>query len=203
MVHVSSLWIVLLVGSSFFRATLASQCISNIKDIYGAEKAVTDTAVQRTYVICPNKRYKVGTYDFYSQNLRGGSNSEPPLPLRPNIKIQCGEDGSRSCYIDSGDLQVDGTAIHGLRDNNLDNIEIIGFIFESAIKNSVLATKPGSITFKNCEWTVSSKIVLHRVGGKKCYKIWPPYDLQPTIYIYIAHYFLRSLHSYLLEYQSF
>mmetsp|Transcript_111283 Transcript_111283/g.227857 ORF Transcript_111283/g.227857 Transcript_111283/m.227857 type:complete len:847 (-) Transcript_111283:243-2783(-) len=150
--RVSLFWIALIVGSSVFHGTKAARCISSIEGIYDIEESVINTRVQRIYTLCPNRRYKVGTYDFYNKNLLRGSKSEPPLPLRPNIKIQCGEDGSRSCVISSGDLQIDGTAIHGLRDAEINNVEIVGFVFEDAIEHSFLATKPGSIIFKNCEW---------------------------------------------------
>jgi hypothetical protein len=161
-----SFWIVVLLASSFlFRLTISAdqQCISNINDIYDTEKDITNTSIERIYVLCPNRRYKIGYLDFYSQNLRGGDkDKQQPIPLRPNMKIQCGDVGSsRSCFIESGDLQVDGTAMRGLRDNNLDNVEIVGFIFEGAMKNSFWTTKPGSITFRNCEWTVRSNSIIN------------------------------------------
>uniref|UniRef100_A0A7S4AXB1 Right handed beta helix domain-containing protein n=1 Tax=Pseudo-nitzschia australis TaxID=44445 RepID=A0A7S4AXB1_9STRA len=152
-----SLWTLLLASSSIFHNTQAAECISRIKDIYTAEKAVTNINIQRTYIICPNRRYKVGTYDYYGQSLRRGDNGEPPLPLLPNIKLQCGEDAhpssSRSCFITSGDLQVDGTTTRGLGGENIGNVEIVGFVFEAALKHSFWATKSGSVTFQNCEWT--------------------------------------------------
>mmetsp|Transcript_11289 Transcript_11289/g.32532 ORF Transcript_11289/g.32532 Transcript_11289/m.32532 type:complete len:175 (+) Transcript_11289:394-918(+) len=155
----SSFWVLLVVDFSIFTATRAEKCLSSIIEIYDAEMAVTNTMVQRSYKLCPNRRYKIGTYDYYGKSLRG-SKSEPPLPLRPNIKIQCGDVdnvtplSSRSCFIDSGDLQIDGTATNGLGGENLGSVEISGFVFENALKHSFWATKPGFVTFQNCEWTV-------------------------------------------------
>jgi len=60
---------------------------------------------------------------------------------------------SRSCFIDSGDLQIDGTATNGLGGENLGSVEISGFVFENALQHSFWATKPGFVTFQNCEWT--------------------------------------------------
>jgi len=157
---VPSLWIAILVVSSCLFCTISAdqQCISNINGIYDIEKDIIDTSIKRNYFICPNRRYKMGSFDFYSQKFRrGDEDKQLPLPLRPNMKIQCGDGSSRSCLIESGDLQVDGTGIRGLRDNNLDNVEIVGFVFEDAMKNSVWTTKPGSITFRNCEWTVRAR----------------------------------------------
>jgi hypothetical protein len=48
--------------------------------------------------------------------------------------------------------------IRGIGDSRIDNVEIVGFVFQKAIQHSLLATKPGSITFQDCEWTVRSNI---------------------------------------------
>jgi hypothetical protein len=103
--------------------------------------------------LCPNKLYEIGYLDF-NHNLRKNQAGGPPLPLRSNMKIQCGDDGKREnlCWLTDGDIQVDGTAIRGLNDERLDNVEIVGLVFMNSIKHSLWVTKPGSITFKDCEW---------------------------------------------------
>jgi len=134
-------------------ATSFASCILDFKDIYTAEQSITNTNVQRTYTICPNKLYEIGYLDF-SNNLRRNQEGGPPLPLRPNMKLQCGDDGNRDnlCWITDGHLQIDGTGIRGLDDDYLDNVEIVGFVFMRAIQHSLWITKPGSITFRDCEW---------------------------------------------------
>ena len=74
------------------------------------------------------------------------------------MHIKCGESGSKAnlCYISDGTLQLDGTAIRGITDETVDNVVIEGFVFTEAIGHSLLVTKPGDITFIDCEWRVSA-----------------------------------------------
>lgn len=149
-------------SSLIFWATLLSSslavvegCISDFNKIYDAERAVSNTNVQRTYTICPNKLYEVGFLDF-NNNLRARQSGGPPLPLRPNVKYQCGDNGAREnlCWITDGHLQVDGTGIRGLDDDHLRNVELVGFVFIGSIQHSTWITKPGNIKFRDCEWRV-------------------------------------------------
>jgi hypothetical protein len=136
-------------------------CISDFREIYDQEAQVNDTGVARHYVLCPNQIFVVGKLDF-NNHVRLGSGVEgdpainPPLPLRPNMTIRCGDDGSLAnmCWIVDGDLQLDGTAMRNITDPSLDNILIEGLTFMSSSKHSLLATKPGAITFQDCEWKV-------------------------------------------------
>jgi hypothetical protein len=136
--------------------TSSSTCIQDFRDIYDMESAITDTSVNRTYIICPNKLYKVGYLDDTFQNLRENQDGGPPVPLRSNMKIRCGNDGSSAnlCYITGGHLQVDGTMMRGIKDTAMENVLIEGFVFINAYKYSFWATKHGSVTFRDCEWRV-------------------------------------------------
>jgi hypothetical protein len=49
---------------------------------------------------------------------------------------------------------MDATAVRGITDETVENVKIEGFVFMGAKKHSLWATKPGSITFKDCEWKV-------------------------------------------------
>jgi hypothetical protein len=135
---------------------ISSACIQDFQEIYDIESTISDTSVNRTYIICPNKLYDVGYLDSTFQNLRPKQSGGPPLPLRSNTKIQCGDNGSREnlCYITGGDLQVDGTSIRGMTDEAMENVQIQGFVFINANKYSFWATKRGSVTFRDCEWRV-------------------------------------------------
>jgi hypothetical protein len=152
----SSTWSILFFLVMLYVAPAVGQsCFSDFNAIYDAERAVTNTNLKRVYTICPNKLYHVGYLDF-NNNLRPRQKGGPPLPLRPNMRIQCGADGSRDnlCWIIEGHLQVDGTSIRGLDDVHLSNVEIVGFVFIGSVQHSTWITKPGSITFKDCEWRV-------------------------------------------------
>ncbi|KAG7349597.1 hypothetical protein IV203_012194 [Nitzschia inconspicua] len=153
--HVFSSWSAVLLGAIMLSTSIAvvDNCFSDFNKIYEAERAVTNTNAQRTYIICPNKLYEVGFLDF-NNNLRQRQRGGPPLPLRPNMKLQCGTDGARKnlCWITDGHLQVDGTAIRGLDDDRLDNVELVGFVFIGSVQHSTWIMKPGSVTFRDCEW---------------------------------------------------
>lgn len=47
---------------------------------------------------------------------------------------------------------MDGTAVLGISDKTIENVSIEGFVFMGARQHSLWATKPGSITFKDCEF---------------------------------------------------
>lgn len=132
----------------------AQTCIESIRDIYTAESEVDDTSVRRTYTLCPRRIYEIGYLDF-NFNLQG-FNVQPPLPIRPNITIRCGENGDPSnlCWMGEGDLHVDATPFRGISDPSVEGVRLEGIVFIGARKYSVWATKPGDITFKDCEWRV-------------------------------------------------
>ncbi|KAG7374205.1 hypothetical protein IV203_013300 [Nitzschia inconspicua] len=134
--------------------TASSSCIQDFQELYDLESAILDTSVNRTYVICPNKLYEVGYLDSFFHNLRQNQAGGPPLPLRSNMTIRCGDDGSIAnlCFITGGHLQVDGTAMRGIDDTAIENVLLEGFVFINANKYSFWATKRGSVTFRDCEW---------------------------------------------------
>lgn len=143
----------------FFQATAlvvvsALDCLQDLQDLHDLEAAVTDTSAQRTYILCPNKIYPVGFLDFNYNLRRRRPEGGPPVPLRPNLRIQCGAEGKRSdnCWITGGHLQVDGTAIRGIRDDTLTNVVLQGLTFQASIEHSVWVTKAGDILFQDCEW---------------------------------------------------
>ena len=132
-------------------------CFDDFADILEREALVTDTTFLRTYVVCPRRIYEIATLDF-NGNIKEppGSGVLPPLPIRPNMTIRCGDLGSRDdlCWLAGGDLHMDATAIRGITDETVENVKIEGFVFIGARKHSLWAMKPGSITFKDCEWRV-------------------------------------------------
>jgi len=135
----------------------AQSCIDNFYEIYEKEALVTDTTFNRLYIICPRRIYEIATLDF-NGNIREPQSSGvfPPLPLRSNITIRCGDQGSREdlCWLTGGDLHMDGTNVLGLAEETIENVSIEGFVFIGARKHSLWAAKPGSIFFRDCEWKV-------------------------------------------------
>lgn len=135
--------------------TRGQSCIDDFEEIYRREAGVTNTAFPRMYILCPRRIYEVGYLDFdYNLIQPPVGNAAPPLPLRPNVTIRCGDQGSREnmCWVTGGDIQIDGTNILGIGDETLDNVRIEGIVFIGALEHSLWANKPGSITFRDCEF---------------------------------------------------
>jgi hypothetical protein len=136
---------------------LAQSCYDNFYDIYEQESIVTDTTFLRFYTICPRQVYEIATLDLNGDIKEPTSTGIlPPLPIRPNMTIRCGDLGSRDnlCWLAGGDVQMDATAIRGINDATVEGVNIEGFVFIGARRHSLWATKPGSITFRDCEWRV-------------------------------------------------
>jgi hypothetical protein len=159
--------------------TLPYDCIQDIRQIYQAEADFIinnsnnndDDGIARTYILCPGMTYQIANLDF-SYNMIPTAiprADNPPLPLRPNIHYKCGDNGQRInlCVIKGGDIQIDGTSLsitevtgNGATPTLPDtphlgsNIRFEGLTFVDAIGTSFLSTKPGLITFFDCEWTV-------------------------------------------------
>ena len=83
--------------------------------------------------------------------------ANPSLVVESNVHIKCGDDGVREnlCWFFEGDLHIDATEFRGIRDETVDNVVIEGMVFIGAQRHSLWATKPGSITFIDCEFRVS------------------------------------------------
>ena len=130
-------------------------CIEELQDIWFLENLVFDTSVQRTYVLCPRRIFEIGTLD-YSRELQGFG-VHPPLPIKPNMHIKCGEDGLRTnlCWIVEGDVHIDATPYLGLTEPRVDNVVIEGITFIDARRYGLWAAKPGHIKFIDCEFRVS------------------------------------------------
>ena len=159
LVCVLSLWY----GKDDSIFAVGQTCFDDFNDIYDREALVTDTTFPRTYIVCPRRIYEIATLDFNGDIAEPtGSGVVPPLPIRPNITIRCGDLGSRDsqCWLAGGDLHMDATAIRGITDETVENVKIEGFVFMGAKKHSLWATKPGSITFTDCEWKVREILVL-------------------------------------------
>lgn len=144
----------LLVLCSCLSITSGQACFESIQAIVDVENSISDYSQLRTYVLCPSKIYEIGTLDN-NYELQG-YNVHPPLPIRPNMHIKCGDTGSRDnlCWIATGDVHVDATNVRGITETTVENVVIEGMVFLGAHRYSMWATKPGDITFRDCEWRV-------------------------------------------------
>ncbi len=135
--------------------TTAQSCIDDLNQIYTREALYEDTSFPRVYTICPRHIFDVGNLDFNGnliQPISGPVN--PPIPLRTNMTLKCGDQGLREnrCWIRGGDLHMDGTKVLGISDDTIENVVLEGFVFIGARDHALLANKPGSITFRDCEF---------------------------------------------------
>lgn len=60
---------------------------------------------------------------------------------------------------------MDGTSVLGIKDDTVENVKIEGFVFIGSRQHSLWANKPGSITFKDCEFRVRIRysIIIHHI----------------------------------------
>lgn len=140
-------------GTFWLQRLEAQQCMLTLNAITVAESLVGEnTNETRVYTLCPNTIYNVGFLNFDREFFRGQS----PLPLRPNMLIRCGENGSREngCIINGGDLQVDGTSKFGVSDESIQNVIIRGLTFRNASMHNAWLQKPGDVQFQDCLFTV-------------------------------------------------
>jgi hypothetical protein len=160
MKQMRSFFLALLVLVGLFQNASAQSCIGDTQALVNLENEVTDFSVLRTYIFCPGSLLNIGKLDLNFNFV--GFNMQPAAPLRPNMHLKCGVDGKREnyCWFINGDVHLDATKILGVMDNErVDNVLIEGFSFINSHKYSVWATKPGSITFRDCEWRVSERSV--------------------------------------------
>lgn len=150
----------LLTLTSLLDGSSGQTCIQNLQEIYDAESQVADVSDPRTYVLCPRRVYNIGGLDVNFDVT--GFDKNPPLPIRPNIRYLCGDKGDRNdlCWIADGDVHMDATFLRGLNDLSVENVLIQGFVFINALHHALWASKPGDITFRDCEFRVSSGMVV-------------------------------------------
>lgn len=153
--YCTGLVLAILCALSLPSGTRGQSCIDDFEEIYKREAVVTDTTFPRMYILCPRTIYDIGYLDFSGNLIRPSiGRISPPIPLRSNMTIRCGDQGSREnqCWLNGGDLHMDGTNIYGIKDDILENVRIEGISFIGARDHSLWATKPGSITFRDCQF---------------------------------------------------
>lgn len=143
------------VGLALLSSAMAQDaCFTAINTLALRESGITDTSSTRTYTLCANNEFSVGTLDF-DYNIENG---QEMIPLRPNLYIKCGDDGSRenNCIVKGGEVLVDGTDHFGVWDDTLDNVVIEGITFEDVGRHVAWFNKKGTVTFRDCEFRVST-----------------------------------------------
>jgi hypothetical protein len=129
----------------------APDCFDDIDNALARERAVTDTSVQRTIILCPNKDYFMGRADPDRPGfVIGGFNAISP---RPNSHWKCGEEGlaSNNCIMKDGDFPI--VSFGGDVDHT--NIIFSGITVEASFRGGMLLANSGDVTFSSCVFRVS------------------------------------------------
>jgi hypothetical protein len=150
--------------------SLQGACAQNGVDCYGNLNTIalregllsaTDLLQVRSYTLCSGV-YTVGTLNYDNELVEG----QDMLALRSNLRIRCGESGSRdnNCIINGGDVQVDGTNLYSVPDGTVDNVILEGLTFTGPMKHMVHINKPGGVIFKDCVFRVRNIVDNESVG---------------------------------------
>ena len=128
----------------------AQECIVDLTQIAIAELGVDDTAVRRTYILCPSTTFSTG--NIVNGVIEGG---QTPFNLRPNMTVHCGsEDGGSS----SNECIVTGeVGLIGSPNNIADAGEIVlrGITFENLRETGFFVRGGGTIEVVDCIFRVS------------------------------------------------
>ena len=147
----SLLILVALVASLLVDAAVSQPCFDNTTKIY-TELLSADPAESRTFILCPDTIYKIGS-------LSGGGTLEGgdfPLFAFNNTKYQCGEDGAvtNNCILTGGSVQF--IAYNIFEQVSAKNVEIQGLTFEKAESQAFGLGLAGGIFVEDCIIRVSA-----------------------------------------------
>lgn len=147
----------LMTGEVYRGRSQPQNCLSNINELVDLENAVQDYSQNRSYTLCPNSIFTIARLDYSNTPINTTGSSA--IPIRPNLEIKCGVNGSRvnSCFVYGGDVQVDATGYFGISNGtslSVENVIISGVTFTDSWGYSVWATRPGNMTFRDCEFRV-------------------------------------------------
>ena len=128
------------------------ECYSNLTSVAQREAALSTVQVQlgRTYVLCPDTVYFMGTLDPSTSTFVDGFDAIVP---RSNVFYKCGQSGSsaNNCRLLGGTFAI--ISFGGDPVNN--NVTFQGLTIESSTTGGVLAAIPGDLHFIDCIIKVS------------------------------------------------
>ena len=139
----------------------STQCAQSISEIFGAEAAVEDTSVERTYMLCPNTTYTTGVYVPAADGSGSGSieNGDLPLFVRPNARVVCGKDGRKenNCVVGGGTFGAVSTPGFVFPEILYDNVRYQGITFANHLGGGtglIAIMSAANITFVDCVFKV-------------------------------------------------
>ena len=141
----------------------SSKCAQSISEIFGAEAAVEDTSIERTYMLCPNTTYTTGVYVPAADGSGSGNieNGDLPLFVRPNARVVCGNDGRKenNCVVGGGTFGAVSTPGFVFPEILYDNVRYQGITFANHLSGGtglIAIMSAANITFVDCVFKVRS-----------------------------------------------
>ena len=138
--------------------TTTLPCVSSLTAIAQAEQQA-DVSVRRKYTLCGFRSYAL---DVFLNGTVGNTTDDfgnlafhHPIILRPNVTIQCGNDGGshNNCVLFGGDYGVIAAgSFFGFE--VLENVVVKGMKFFNSRSHNILLSQPGNVTFVDCTFSV-------------------------------------------------
>jgi hypothetical protein len=129
-------------------------CLNSLDGIDKIESEIENDQWTRTYILCANTTFTVGSTGDISGPRKASSG--PIVIGRPNIRIICGPDAKsrNGCVVSGGKLQL---AIQDVFQTGrpATNGYVRGLTFTGASSVNVLAVYPSDVEFRDCIFRVS------------------------------------------------
>jgi hypothetical protein len=133
-------------------ATYRYPCVSYLDEIYFSEWEVSDASISRSYILCPNTDFRVGSRHTDEGTPIGGS--YPIILGRSNVRILCGVDGKyeNNCQILNGVVQVAHFDEFQTGGSPITDTLVQGIAFSGASSINALIASKGSVVFRDCSF---------------------------------------------------
>lgn len=149
-------------------------CVTYLDDIYFSEWDVRDSSVTRTYLLCADTTFRVGSRHDDNGTPMGGS--YPIILGRSNIRVLCGADGKleNNCAVRDGVVQVAHFDEFDTNKAPIENAFVSGISFQEASAINVLVSGAGDVDFQDCVFksnanvaTVYVQAIKPRIRGQR------------------------------------
>lgn len=133
-------------------------CISYLDEIYFSEWDVSDSTIPRTYILCTDSVFRIGSRHDSDGTPIGGS--YPIILGRSNIRVICGLDGKidNGCNVVNGVVQVAHFDEYQTGGTPIENAEVHGISFSGASAINALVSGTGDVVFNNCVFHENSNV---------------------------------------------
>ena len=133
-------------------------CITYLDDIYFSEWDVTDDSIPRSYILCPQTTFRVGSRHTEDGTPQGGS--YPSILGRSNIRVLCGANGKieNDCNVVNGIVQVALFDEFQTGGQPIENALVQGISFSKATAMNALISGSGDVVLRDCIFHENSNV---------------------------------------------